>query len=168
MFKNGFVFAALLSVLVLSGAGNLAEARLPMPGPIKLSVDGLRAEYLFEILNGLESVPGLEGTVDCAMGTCQAQIKRVTCAKTLTEGSESLACTFRSTAAGGAEVRVTSRDVPAVSALRRALVEIAGREVTRGSVKTVTAISVQCEGKRLSRELDELNVETTFTCVVTR
>ena len=169
MIKNILVSvlisAASFSVLTL---GSVAEARLPMPGPITLNVDGIRAEYLFSLMSGFDSVAGLEGIADCAMGTCQTEMKRVTCTKSVASDSESLSCSVLTMMPGAREVQVSSRDVPAVSALRRALVEIAGREVTRGSAKTISVKSVKCEGKRLGRELDELSVETTFSCAVTR
>lgn len=165
MVKNILVSAALFSVLIL---GSAAQARLPMPGPITLNVDGIRAEYLFTLMNGFDSVAGLEGIADCAMGTCQTEMRRVTCTKSVESNSESLSCSILTMMPGAREIQVSSRDVPAVSALRRALVEIAGREVTRGSTKTISARSVKCQGKRLGRELDDLSVETTFECSVTR
>jgi uncharacterized membrane protein len=168
------------AALGFSLASRAAEARSPMPPrvPMTYKVEGIRAEFLFNAMNKFENVEGLAGTADCGMGTCSAAMKYVTCTKSLEDGPSEifvgeqnqpfLTCSILSTEPNGVFKNVSYRDNEGVSELRRALVEITAKENTYEKTKSVTVESIDCTAHAVGRQMDSLEVESTFECTIVR
>ena len=154
---NRFLF---ISIFMLA-FGLQANART-------FKVKGALAEHLFNTINAFDSVPGLGGTVDCAMGTCSAELHGVLCLKNVNQADGILpyvSCTVDSTGSNG-RVEVYSRDVAAASTLRRALNEIIGFDSRSRYQTRTSATSISCTAHAINRELDSVRVESTFECSI--
>lgn len=170
---------AFLSITIVAFSMN-SEARQPMTSPVSelFKVSGIRAEFLFNAMSKFESVPGLEGTSDCAMGTCTTSMKYVSCAKNMDEGPSQMfpgemnqpfmTCSPLSTDGRGTFKNVSYRDNEGVRELRHSLVEITGKEFVDLKSKSITVKSVDCTAHAMNRDMDSIEIETTYECTIVK
>jgi hypothetical protein len=171
-----------LSALFVVCAFSQAEARKPMTIwlPQIFTVTGIRAEFLFNAMSKLETVDGLAGSSDCPIGTCTGSMKNVTCVKSVDQeiyrdhspsdsgplNQPNLICEFQSTDVRRAAIQVSHLDNIAVRELRHALVEITGKESSSGKSKVVRVSSIQCTAHSTNREMDSVEIESTYECKI--
>lgn len=160
----------ILTLLTFSAfAGAVSKSRT-------YNIKGTMAEHLFDVMSAFEPVPGLEGTGDCAMGTCMTQMHNVSCTKSFANvpdkvgnvAEATLTCKIESTVEGHEPVVVSYRDVAEVSPLRRELIELVGMTKRTMDFNTVAVQSIECTAHAINRELDSLEVESTFDCKIVK
>ncbi len=176
--KIVFLTFAIFGLVSTSGA--TSGARSPSAPPVETiyKVDGLRAEFLFNAMNKFERVEGLAGTAECSMGTCTTKMKFVQCTKSMEDGPSEifvgdwnvpyLTCSMLSTNPAGVFKNVSLHVNDGVGELRRALVEITGKEWIVENAKSVTVKSIDCTARGVGREMNSLETETTFDCTIVR
>lgn len=132
------------------------------------NIKGMRAEALFEQISQMSTDVADLNAVDCAMGTCVATLKNVTCTKefvdTDTRTGYLINCTMPSLE--GKMLKITKEESSAIAGFRRSLIEITGKLVTGNDSNTVKVKSIECKGSGLARDVDSLEREENFTCTV--
>lgn len=156
-------------VAASSFAGAAAQSRT-------YNLKGVLAEHLFDVMGAFQKVPGLEGTADCGMGSCSTQMQNVSCTKSFANvpdkagnvAEATLDCTIESTDERGEPIVVSYRNIPEVSPLRRELLQVVGATERTVDFNRVAVKSIECMARAINHELDSLDIESTFTCKITK
>jgi hypothetical protein len=142
----------------------------------EIHIKGALAEHLYDVTLAFNQVKGLGPIGDCAMGTCGNHLENVSCVKDMYEGKDKqgnliepyVMCTIQSNDNKNIAMQIKPEELPQVSELRRALIELVGFTNQSKVANEVAVKSIDCKGEAMGHETDALNVETTFECTIVK
>lgn len=168
------LLSTVIATFGLFAFASLSEAASAGAVFSRLPVEGIEAQFILETLQELKSVRGLEDIGECDLDLCTFEIRKVICTKAVSEPAGSLenpsvglGCYIAPPSLGAAQIHVLHDENPAVSKLRRAMIEKTRRLQHTTDSNEVKVDSISCTARAMGRhELETLRTEPVYSCEI--